>query len=129
MNVHLSGFMHLSKEVLYYQKHEASGPWVISWIPFLAPSESKSLMTCHSSSWNAIVQCNSFWWQLFLYGGTFLIDCFLCLSLLLTDLFDLQFVLWFYLDLMLPKKGHRVCKHVLWEHPSKKGKNNCKECP
>ena len=70
-------------------------------------------MACHSSSWNDIVQSNSVWQQAsMLYGQTFLIGCVLCLLLLLAEFFDLQFGLWFCLDLIFLNKGHIMCKHV-----------------
>ena len=84
------------------------GPWMISGISFSTPSKSASLMACHSSSGNAIAQSNFFWYAVFFHGEKFFRGCLLYLLLFFEDLFNLQFGLWFCLDLM---KGHSVCKH------------------
>ena len=79
-------------------------PWVISGIWFSTPSKSMSSIVCYSRSRNTATKSNSFWRRgSILCGPTFLIDCVLCLLLLLADSFDLQLGLWFWLDLLLPK--------------------------
>ena len=51
-----------------------------------------------------IEQSNSFWLRASLHGRrAFLVDCLLCLSLHLSEFFDLQFGLWFSFNLMIPK--------------------------
>ena len=95
------------------------GPWMISGISFSTPSKSASLMACHSSSGNAIAQSNFFWYALlFFHGEKFFRGCLLYLLLFFEDLFNLQFGLWFCLDLILPKEGPQCVQTLPWVHPS-----------